>query len=128
MGGNMRLGARITKFTHKYKDGRMSTAQLLYGGAEHVAERHRHRYEVNPEKFDEIHEAGLLFVGRDESGDRMEVAELPRPDHPFYLGCQFHPEFLSRPLLPSPPFHGLILAATGTLDDYLKNKLASIEK
>ena len=126
MGGTMRLGERITKFTHKLKDGSMSTSQLLYGGAEQVSERHRHRYEVNPEKVDAIHEGGLLLVGRDETGERMEIAELPRSEHPYYVGCQFHPEFLSRPLLPSPPFHGLILAATGKIEDYLQEKIANI--
>lgn len=119
MGGNMRLGARNTKFTHKHDDGSKSTAQILYGGLDVVSERHRHRYEVNPEKVDEIHNAGLKFVGRDESGVRMEVAELPRSEHPFYVGCQYHPEFKSRPLAPSPPFHGLILAATGQLKDHI---------
>jgi len=119
MGGTMRLGERITKFTHTYSDGGMSTAQILYGKQLEVLERHRHRYEVNPEKVDAIHAGGLLFVGRDESGERMEVAELPRDSHPYYVGCQFHPEFLSRPLSPSPPFHGLILAAIGKLEDHL---------
>jgi len=120
MGGNMRLGARNTKFTHKHDDGSMSTAQILYGGLDVVSERHRHRYEVNPEKVDEIHNAGLKFVGRDESGERMEVAELPRSEHPFYVGCQYHPEFKSRPLTPSPPFHGLVLAATGQLKGHVE--------
>jgi CTP synthase len=128
MGGTMRLGARMTKFTHKYPDGSMSTTQLLYGGAEMVSERHRHRYEVNPEKVDAIHQGGLLLVGRDETGERMEVAELPRSQHPFYVGCQFHPEFLSRPLKPSPPFHGLIMAATGQLDAFIEAKLAELSK
>ncbi|GAX23448.1 CTP synthase [Fistulifera solaris] len=123
MGGTMRLGARNTKFTHKYEDGSMSTAQVLYGGKEIISERHRHRYEVNPEKVEAVHSNGLLLVGRDESGERMEIAELPRAVHPFYIGCQFHPEFLSRPLAPSPPFHGLILAAAGQLDDYLKKNM-----
>ena len=119
MGGNMRLGARNTKFTHQHEDGTMSTAQMLYGGAEVVSERHRHRYEVNPAFVDEIHNAGLKFVGRDESGERMEVAELPTSEHPYYVGCQYHPEFKSRPLAPSPPFHGLILASCDMLNDYV---------
>lgn len=122
MGGNMRLGARNTKFTHKHADGSMPTAQHLYGGADVVSERHRHRYEVNPDVVDEVHEAGLKFVGRDESGERMEVAELPRSQHPFYVGCQYHPEFKSRPLAPSPPFHGLILASCGRLDDFIASQ------
>lgn len=128
MGGTMRLGARKTKFTHKYSDGSMSSAQLLYGGAEEVSERHRHRYEVNPEKVDAIHDGGLLMVGRDDTGERMEIAELPRDIHPYYVGCQFHPEYLSRPLHPSPPFHGLILASVGMLDSYLDGQRAALEK
>jgi CTP synthase len=125
MGGTMRLGARITRFTNRHKDGSMSTTQLMYGGVEQVSERHRHRYEVNPEKVDEIHQAGLVFVGRDVTGTRMEVAELPRTEHPYYVGCQYHPEFQSRPLAPSPPFYGLILAACGKLNDYLDKQQAS---
>lgn len=124
MGGTMRLGERSTKFTHKYSDGTMSKTQVLYGGHESVLERHRHRYEVNPVYVNEIHDGGLLLVGRDEMGERMEVAELP--NHPFFVGCQFHPEFTSRPLQPSSPFHGLLLAATGQLDNYLETKRAMI--
>lgn len=123
MGGTMRLGARTTKFTHTLADGSMSVSQRLYGGKEMVSERHRHRYEVNPEKVDAVHDGGLRFVGRDETGERMEIAELPQSEHPYYLGCQFHPEFLSRPLKPSPPFYGLILAATGMLEDHLQSVL-----
>jgi CTP synthase len=120
MGGTMRLGERLTKFTHKLSDGSMSKCQLLYDGKESILERHRHRYEVNPTYVDKIHDAGLLLVGRDETGERMEIAELP--NHPYYVGCQFHPEFLSRPLHPSPPFLGLLLAATGQLDEYVSSR------
>jgi len=123
MGGNMRLGARNTKFTHQHDDGSMSTAQMLYGGSDVVSERHRHRYEVNPAFVDEIHNAGLKFVGRDESGERMEVAEISSSEHPFYVGCQYHPEFKSRPLSPSPPFHGLILASCNMLNDYTAEQM-----
>jgi len=120
MGGTMRLGSRNTKFTHpKHEDGSASIAQVMYKNATVVSERHRHRYEVNPERVDAIHDAGLKFVGRDETGTRMEVAELPRSKHPYYVGCQYHPEFKSRPLNPSPPFHGLLLAACGMLDDFV---------
>lgn len=121
MGGNMRLGSRITKFTHPIlSDETKETSILkrLYKNADMVHERHRHRYEVNPKYVDHIHEGGLKLVGRDESGERMEVAELP--GHPYYVGVQYHPEFKSRPLIPSPPFHGLILAACDELKDYLK--------
>ena len=119
MGGTMRLGGRITKFVSNHNDGSMSTAQILYGRKEEISERHRHRYEVNPEKVNEIEDAGLKFVGKDETGMRMEVAELPRSDHKYYVGCQYHPEFQSRPLDPSPPFYGLVLAATEKLDEFL---------
>jgi len=122
MGGTMRLGARKTTFTHTHEDGSSSITRCLYGSdKKEISERHRHRYEVNPEHVDEIHSAGLKFVGRDESGTRMEVAELPRTKHPYYVGCQYHPEFKSRPLKPSPPFYGLLLASTGGLDNFLQN-------
>jgi CTP synthase len=124
LGGTMRLGARLTKFTHRHaNDGdNMSTTQRLYGGKNQVWERHRHRYEVHPDRAEAIHEAGLTFCGRDETGTRMEIAELPRSQHPYYVGTQYHPEFLSRPLQPSPPFHGLLLAACGQLDQYLQEQ------
>ena len=128
MGGTMRLGARKTKFTHTHTDGSMSMAQLLYSGASEIMERHRHRYEMNPEKVDAVHAAGLALVGRDETGERMEISELPQSVHPYYVGCQFHPEFLSRPLAPSPPFHGLILAATGGLEKHLDTIRSSLNK
>jgi CTP synthase len=67
-------------------------------------ERHRHRYEVNPEYIDELESEGLVFSGRAES--RMEILELE--DHPYFLGTQFHPEFRSRPGRASPPFVGLV--------------------
>lgn len=127
MGGTMRLGARKTKFTHTHADGTMPTAQLLYKGAHDILERHRHRYEMNPVKVDAVHAAGLALVGRDETGERMEISELPRSVHPYYVGCQFHPEFLSRPLAPSPLFHGLILAATKGLDKHLEEVKTSLQ-
>lgn len=121
MGGTMRLGSRSTKFTHTVGDDKNDPGitRLLYG-FDMIYERHRHRYEVNPDVVDTIHNAGLAFVGRDgETGTRMEIAELSRTKHPYYVGCQFHPEFKSRPLKPSPPFHGLVLAASNQLGDYL---------
>ena len=127
MGGNMRLGARNTKFTHVHENGTISTTQRLYGGVDTISERHRHRYEVNPKVVDNIHNAGLKFVGRDESGERMEVAEIISTEHPFYVGCQYHPEFKSRPLAPSPPFLGLILASCGLLETFLANKCENSE-
>ena len=122
MGGTMRLGARDTIFLNHSDTGERSTASYLYGRTDKVSERHRHRYEVNPEKIDAIDAAGLHFVGKDDAGERMEIAELPRKEHPFYLGCQYHPEFQSRPLNPSPVFLGLLMAASGQLDAFLEKE------
>lgn len=69
-----------------------------------IEERHRHRYEVNPEYVERLEAAGLRFVGKDDTKTRMEVAIVE--NHPFYVSVQFHPEYLSRPLSPSPPFLG----------------------
>ncbi|EFJ20233.1 hypothetical protein SELMODRAFT_109323 [Selaginella moellendorffii] len=98
-GGTMRLGARRTLF----QTTNCITAKL-YGNAMFVDERHRHRYEVNPEMVSSLENAGLCFVGRDETGRRMEIVELA--SHKFYVGVQFHPEFKSRPGKPSPVFLG----------------------
>ena len=101
----MRLGSRPTLWQHEG-----STIRGLYGQGASVDERHRHRYEVNPDLIERIEEAGLVFVGKDESGQRCEIFELN--DHPYYVGVQFHPEFKSRPGRPSPPFLGLLQAAS----------------
>ncbi|KAL5700954.1 CTP synthase (glutamine hydrolyzing) [Ranunculus cassubicifolius] len=114
MGNTMRLGSRRTQF--QTPD---CITSKLYHNSDYVEERHRHRYEVNPECISKLEEAGLKFVGRDESGKRMEILELP--GHPFYVGVQFHPEFKSRPGRPSALFLGLILAATGKLEAYVKS-------
>uniref|UniRef100_A0A0D3ERY9 CTP synthase n=1 Tax=Oryza barthii TaxID=65489 RepID=A0A0D3ERY9_9ORYZ len=74
--------------------------------------------EVNPEMVPEFEKAGLSFVGKDESGRRMEIIELP--SHKFFIGVQFHPEFKSRPGKPSPLFLGLIAAASGQLETLLQ--------
>lgn len=112
LGGTMRLGKRKTIF-----NAANSVLRTLYGNVESVEERHRHRYEVNPEHIDALEQAGMKFVGRDESGKRMEIMELE--GHPFYVGVQYHPEYISRPLNPSRPYLGLVLAATGKLTGYL---------
>ncbi|TYG93652.1 hypothetical protein ES288_A11G127300v1 [Gossypium darwinii] len=112
MGSTMRLGSRRTLF--QTTD---CVTSKLYCNAQYVDERHRHRYEVNPDIIEVLEEAGLKFVGKDETGKRMEVLELP--GHPFYVGVQFHPEFKSRPGKPSAPFLGLILSAKGQLEAYL---------
>ena len=106
LGGTMRLGSRPTLW--QVDDCKIKS---LYGAGESVDERHRHRYEVNPDIIEDIEAAGLVFVGKDETGQRCEIFELK--DHPYYVGVQFHPEFKSRPGKPSPPFLGLLQASSG---------------
>ena len=106
LGGTMRLGSRPTFF--QVED---CMTRRLYGGVSQVDERHRHRYEVNPDLINQIEEKGLVFVGKDETGQRCEIFELE--GHPYYVGVQYHPEFKSRPEKPSPPFLGLLMAASG---------------
>jgi len=106
MGGTMRLGTKPTPFL--VDDCKM---RRLYGGVDHVDERHRHRYEVNPDLIERIEAEGLVYVGKDETGQRCEIMELE--NHPYYVGTQYHPEFKSRPNRPSPPFLGLLKAAVG---------------
>ena len=101
-GATMRLGAQDVVISEG------SAAHALYGSTV-VSERHRHRYEVNPEYIARMEEAGWRFTGRSECGTRMEIGELE--DHPYYLASQFHPEFKSRPQRPSPLHRGLVDAA-----------------
>ncbi|XP_020572782.1 CTP synthase-like [Phalaenopsis equestris] len=112
MGSTMRLGSRRTFFQDS-----TCISSKLYGNSSFVDERHRHRYEVNPDMVGKLEIAGLKFVGSDESGKRMEILELA--GHPYYIGVQFHPEFKSRPGKPTAVFLGLILAATGQLQAHL---------
>lgn len=101
-GASMRLGsypAVLTKGT---------LIQKLYGENK-VHERHRHRYEVNPEYVETLEKQGLIFSGRSPDGVLMEFMELP--NHPFFVATQAHPEFKSRPMKPSPMFDGLIKVA-----------------
>lgn len=115
LGGTMRLGIHSTKFI---ADSEWSKLRKLYGGAESVLERHRHRYEVNPKLISQIEQKGLKFIGKDETESRMEIVELP--DHKFFVGTQYHPEYISKVLDPSRPFLGLVAAASGMLDHVLE--------
>jgi CTP synthase len=104
-GGTMRLGA----YPCDLEKG--TIAREAYG-KESISERHRHRYEVNPDYIQQLEEAGLVFSGRSPKDDRlMEIAELPKNVHPFMLGTQFHPELKARPLSPHPLFTAFIKAA-----------------
>lgn len=139
-GGTMRLGARATAISICHNDNTATIASEVYGfqlpqtnekAAKvvddktkdyqsilncKVNERHRHRYEVNPMRVDEIEEKGLIFSGMDAEGERMEIAEIHRSKHPFYFGTQYHPEFKSRPNRPSPPFFAFVAASCGKTD------------
>lgn len=88
-----------------------------------IHERHRHRYEVNPSYISTLATHGLSFIGKDDSGERMEILELK--DHPWFVGVQFHPEYLGRVLEPSKPYLGFVAASAGCLDDILEKNLGS---
>ncbi len=104
LGGTMRLGAQPIKLI------KGTITQKLYGGAEVIYERHRHRYEVNPKYVDILESGGIRIAGVYLlNPDIVEFIEYKH--HPFFIGCQAHPEFKSRPLRPSPPFIGLLRAA-----------------
>ena len=102
-GATMRLGA----YPCLLKDG--SVAALAYG-KKSISERHRHRYEVNNAYIEPLEKAGFVFSGSSPDGRLMEIAELSKNEHPFYLGTQFHPEFKSRPLTPHPLFYAFVKA------------------
>jgi CTP synthase len=101
-GGTMRLGA----WPCVLKDG--TRARTVYGKRE-ISERHRHRYEVNPAYHEAITAAGMVISGTSPDGKLVEMIELP--SHPYFVGCQFHPEFKSRPLAPHPLFAAFVRAA-----------------
>ncbi|HVT43326.1 MAG TPA: CTP synthase [Thermoanaerobaculia bacterium] len=102
LGGTMRLG----KYPAVLKEG--SIARDAYG-ADEVDERHRHRYEVNPEYVPKLAEAGMRVSGVSPDGKFVEIIEFT--DHPWFLGCQFHPEYKSKPTAPHPLFRAFIQAA-----------------
>ena len=140
LGGTMRLGLRPTHFQ---PGSEWSKLRALYGEAppltpstttpntatangavlepspSHtpegpiILERHRHRYEVNPAYISRLTSHGLSFIGKDDKGERMEILELK--DHPWFVGVQFHPEYLSRVLQPSKPYLGFVAASAGCL-------------
>jgi CTP synthase len=102
LGGTMRLGA----FTAQLRGN--SHVATVYGASE-ISERHRHRYEVNVHYRDALEKGGLVFSGMSPDGELPEIVE--RPDHPWFIGVQFHPELKSRPFEPHPLFAGFIGAA-----------------
>merc|ERR1719203_1413483 len=107
MGANMRLGARWVEFP----ESESSISAGLYGGADRIMERHRHRYEFNIAYKKKMEEHGMVFSGQDESKERMDIIELRPSVHPFFFAVQFHPEYKSRPGQPSPPLYGFVAAS-----------------
>jgi CTP synthase len=102
LGGTMRLGA----WPCVLKEG--SFAHRAYGARE-ISERHRHRYEFNREYEDQLKAAGMRITGETPDGTYVEICEVE--NHPWFLGCQFHPEFKSKPLEPHPLFKSFVGAA-----------------
>ena len=103
LGGTMRLGAYEAKLTGN------SHVSRIYGGVKQISERHRHRYEVNGAYIERLEKQGLVFSGMSPDGLLPEIVE--RPDHPWFVGVQFHPELKSKPFDPHPLFAGFVAAA-----------------
>ncbi|CAH0015571.1 unnamed protein product [Clonostachys rhizophaga] len=112
LGGTMRLGKHPCIFQEGTE---WSKLRALYGAAPQILERHRHRYEVNPGMVEQIESSGLAFVGKDTKGERMEIIEIK--DHPWFVGVQFHPEYLSRVLSCSRTVLGFFAASAGCLEE-----------
>jgi CTP synthase len=104
LGGNMRLGGQDVQITPG------SFAAELFG-ANSIRQRFRHRYEVDPQYIERLEAQGLQFSGRHPKQPIMQILELSRDVHPFFVAAQFHPELTSRPLRPQPMFRGLVAAA-----------------
>ena len=111
LGGTMRLGAQPVRLR------RESRIRALYGN-DIIVERHRHRYEFNNTYMDELQDAGLLIAGKTIDGNLVEVVEIA--DHPWFVGCQFHPEFTSTPRDGHSLFQGFIKAASVCRDKATK--------
>ena len=104
-GGTMRLGAWACQLAPG------SLVRDIYGGANEISERHRHRYEFNPEYRERLEREGLVFSGVSPDGKFVEMIELSRDVHPWFVGCQFHPEYKSQPLNAHPLFAAFVRAA-----------------
>ncbi len=105
LGGTMRLGEWKCSLTAG------SMVSEIYHGAAEIGERHRHRYEFNPEYRDALEREGLVFSGVSPDGKFVEMIELPSETHPYFVACQFHPEYKSKPLDPHPLFVAFVEAA-----------------
>jgi CTP synthase len=105
LGGTMRLGA----WPCRLSEG--SLAREIYDDAAEISERHRHRYEFNPAYRQKLEQGGLVFSGVSPDEKFIEIVELSRDEHPWFVACQFHPEFKSKPLAPHPLFASFVHAA-----------------
>ncbi len=121
LGGTMRLGAWECRLAEN------SLASEIYNDAETISERHRHRYEFNPEYRETLEAHGLVFSGTSLDNRFVEIVELPRNIHPWFLGCQFHPEYKSKPLACAPLFASFVRAAHEyrLRDDMSKDEMKS---
>jgi CTP synthase len=119
LGGTMRLGAWTCKIQPD------TLAHRIYGDLE-ISERHRHRYEFNREYEAVLTGGGLRISGSTPDGTYVEMVEIP--SHPFFIGCQFHPEFKSKPLEPHPLFRSFIGAAYEQRQRVMKEKMAMEEE
>ena len=108
MGGTMRLGEYKAVLA---KGSIVARAYNISSGTREITERHRHRYEVNPEYVEQLTGKGILFSGTSPDGTLMETMELHVDTHPFFVGVQFHPEFHARPLAPHPLFTAFVKAS-----------------
>ena len=120
LGGTMRLGGQLCLL----KPG--SLAREIYG-ADEITERHRHRYEVNNTLLAKLEEAGLVVAGRAPVTDLCEMVELPKSVHPWFVGCQFHPEFTSNPRQGHPLFTAYVNAAVAHQDSTGIKKTATVK-
>jgi len=111
LGGTMRLGEQVCILNQG------TLAERVYGDTV-VRERHRHRYEVNNRYVDQLIDSGMIVGGRSEDGELVEMLELA--GHPWFLACQFHPEFTSSPRTGHPLFSGFIGAGLAYADGTLK--------
>ena len=123
-GGTMRLGAWQCELKER------SLVREIYNGADEISERHRHRYEFNPEFRAVLEKEGLIFSGISPDGKFVEMIELPRERHPFFVGCQFHPEYKSKPLDAHPLFVSFVKAAwqNRLRSENLKDDITSDQK
>jgi CTP synthase len=120
LGGTMRLGGQLCLLKPN------SLAREIYG-ADEITERHRHRYEVNNTLLTKLEEAGLVVAGRAPVTDLCEMVELPKSVHPWFVGCQFHPEFTSNPRQGHPLFTAYVNAAVAHQDTTGVKKAAAVK-